>query len=85
MFHFIPTFAKPAGRHLKRGVFRSFADLQAAINRFLVETNCNTKPFMRTADPKPVPAAVNRRKQTREWLRPFVIVCSEGRSCLPGC
>src|SRR6266436_748622 len=49
-FHFTPTsaswlnavegfFAKLTKRRLKRGVFRSIVDLQAAINRFLAETN----------------------------------------------
>jgi cation diffusion facilitator CzcD-associated flavoprotein CzcO len=48
-FHFTPTsaswlnavegfFAKLTRRRLKRGVFRSVADLQAAINRFVEET-----------------------------------------------
>jgi hypothetical protein len=30
----------------KRGVFRSVADLQAAINRFVEETNSDPKPFV---------------------------------------
>src|SRR6516164_9346983 len=49
VFHYIPTsaswlnavegfFAKLTKRRLKRGVFRSIVDLQAAINRFLKET-----------------------------------------------
>jgi transposase len=76
-FHFTPTsaswlnavecfFAKLTRRRLKRGVFRSVADLQAAINRFLAETNSDPKPFIWTADPKRVLAAVNRGKQTLE-------------------
>jgi hypothetical protein len=32
-------------------VFRSVADLQAAINRFVAETNHDPKPFVWTADP----------------------------------
>jgi transposase len=51
-FHFTPTscswlnavegfFAKLAKRRLKRGVFHSVVDLQAAINRFIIETNQN--------------------------------------------
>jgi hypothetical protein len=59
-------FAKLTRRRLKRGVFRSVADLQAAINRFLAETNSDPKPFIWTADPKRVLAAVNRGKQTLE-------------------
>jgi hypothetical protein len=49
-FHFTPTsaswlnavegfFAKLAKRRLKRGVFGSLVELQAAINRYLAETN----------------------------------------------
>jgi len=32
-------------------VFKSVTDLQAAINRFMRETNDNPKPFLWTADP----------------------------------
>ena len=49
-----------------RGVFRSVIDLQVAINRFVAETNLNPKPFVWTADPKRVLAAVKRGKQTLE-------------------
>jgi hypothetical protein len=38
-------------RRLKRGLFRSVVDPQAAINRFLAETNAEPKPFTWTADP----------------------------------
>lgn len=75
--HFTPTsaswlnavegfFAKLTRRRLQRGVFRSVADLQAAITRFLAETNSDPKPFVWTADPKRVLAAVKRGKQTLE-------------------
>ncbi len=61
-FHFTPTscswlnavegfFAKLAKRRLNRGVFRCVVDLQAAINRFVAETNHDPKPFIWTADP----------------------------------
>jgi hypothetical protein len=70
-FHFTPTscswlnavegfFAKLAKRRLKRGVFRSLADLHAAINRFLDEHNTDPKPFRWTADPTTIIAAVKR-------------------------
>jgi transposase len=73
-FHFTPTsaswlnavegfFAKLSRRRLKRGVFRSLADLQAAINRFVIETNNDPKPFVWTADPKKIIAAVRRGHQ----------------------
>jgi len=78
-FHFTPTsaswlnavegfFAKLTRRRLKRGVFRSVADLQAAINRFVEETNSNPKPFVWTADPKRVLAAVKRGKEKLESI-----------------
>src|ERR1035438_3197486 len=74
VFHFTPTscswlnavegyFAKLSKRRLKRGVFRSVVDLQAAINRFLAETNQMPKPFTWTADPDKIIAAVKRGHQ----------------------
>jgi transposase len=79
-FHFTPTssswlnavegfFAKLTRQRLKRGVVRSVVDLQFAINRFVAETNANLKPFVWTADPKRVLAAVKRGKQTLESVR----------------
>ena len=79
VFHFTPTsaswlnavegfFAKLARRRLKRGVFCSVVDLQAAINRFIEETNNDPKPFLWTADPERVIAAVKRGQQTLESL-----------------
>jgi len=73
-FHFTPTscswlnaveglFAKLSRRRLKRGVFRSIVDLQAAINRFIRETNQMPKPFTWTVDPDKIIAAVNRGHQ----------------------
>ena len=78
-FHFTPTstswlnavegfFAKLTRRRLKRGVFRSVVDLQLAINRFVAETNADPKPFVWTADPKRVLAAVKRGKQALKSL-----------------
>jgi transposase len=74
VFHFTPTsapwlnavegfFAKLTRRRLKRGVFRSIVDLQAAINRFLRETNDHPKPFVWTAHPDKIIAAVRRGYQ----------------------
>ena len=73
-FHFTPTsaswlnavegfFAKLTKRRLKRGVFHSVVDLQAAINRFIDEHNKEPKPFVWTADPDEIIAAVNRGYQ----------------------
>ena len=82
-FHFTPTsaswlnavegfFAKLTRRRLKRGVFHSVVDLQAAINRFVQETNANPKPFVWTADPNRVLAAVKRGKHVIESLHSHV-------------
>jgi hypothetical protein len=56
-FHFTPTsaswlnavegfFAKLTNRRLKRGVFRSVAELETAIERFIAETNADPNPFV---------------------------------------
>ena len=74
VFHFTPTscswlnavegfFAKLTRRRLKRGVFRSLVELQAAINRFIAETTHAPKPFIWTADPDKIIAAVDRGRQ----------------------
>src|SRR5215510_2463562 len=60
------SFAKLTRQRLQRGVFRSVVDLQLAINRFVADTNADPKPFVWTADPKRVLAAVKRGKQTLE-------------------
>ena len=61
-------FAKLARRRLKRGVFHSLVDLQAAINRFVAETNENPTPFRWTADPDRIIAAVKRGHQVLDSL-----------------
>ena len=74
VFHFTPTsaswlnavegfFAILTKRRLKRGVFRSVVDLQAAINRFLKDHNAQAKPFQWVADPDEIIAAVRRGHQ----------------------
>ena len=74
VFHYTPKsaswlnavegfFAKLTRRRLKRGVFRSLVDLQAAIKRFLAETNDNPRPFLWIADPDKIIAAVRRGYQ----------------------
>jgi transposase len=78
-FHFTPTsaswlnavegfFAKLTNRRLKRGVFHSLVDLQAAINRYLVEHNQSPKPFVWTADPDAVIAAASRGYQALDSI-----------------
>jgi transposase len=79
VFHFTPTscswlnavegfFAKLSRRRLKRGVFRSVVDLQAAINRFVAETNADPKPFTWTANPDKIIAAVKRGHQVLDSI-----------------
>jgi transposase len=78
-FHFTPTsaswlnavegfFAKLTRQRLKRGVFKGIVDLQAAINRYLDETNDNPKPFIWTADPDAIIEKVRRGKQVLESI-----------------
>ena len=73
-FHFTPTscswlnaaegyFAKLSKQRLKRGVFRSGVELKAAIKRFIEETNKLPRPFVWTADPDKIIAAVKRGHQ----------------------
>jgi hypothetical protein len=61
-------FAKLTKRRPKRGAFGSLVDLQAAIHRFLAETNDNPKPFVWTADPDKIIAAVKRGYQTLDFM-----------------
>ena len=59
-FHYTPTsgswlnavetfFSSMTRRRLRRGVFHSLVDLQAAIHRYLAEHNADPKPFIWTA------------------------------------
>ena len=79
VFHFTPTsaswlnavegfFAKLAKRRLKRGVFHSLVSLQAAINRFVAETNADPRPFHWTKDPEKIIAAVRRGHQALDSI-----------------
>ena len=78
-FHFTPTsaswlnavegfFAALTKRRLRRGVFRGVVDLQAAINRYLVEHNLDPKPFRWKADPDQIIAAAARGHQTLDSI-----------------
>ena len=78
-FHYTPTsaswlnavegfFAKLTRRRLKRGVFHSLVDLQAAINRYLIEHNQAPKPFVWTAEPEAILAKVKRGHQALETM-----------------
>jgi transposase len=79
VFHFTPTsaswlnavegfFAILTKRRLKRGVFRSLVDLQAAINRFLEDHNAQAKPFQWVANPDEIIAAVRRGHQALDSI-----------------
>lgn len=46
-------------RRLRRGVFRSLVDLQAAIKRYLDDHNADPKPFTWTATPASIAAKLN--------------------------
>ena len=78
-FHFTPTsaswlnavegfFATLTKRRLKRGVFRSIIELQAAIKRFLTETNADPRPFRWTKRPDKIIAAVKRGHQVLDSI-----------------
>src|SRR4051794_16042738 len=70
-FHYTPTsgswlnavepfFSAMPRRRLRRGVFRSLVDLQAAIHRYLAEHNANPKPFVWTATPEKIIAKLHQ-------------------------
>jgi hypothetical protein len=46
-------------RRLRRGIFRSLVDLQAAISRYLAEHNVDPKPFTWTATPADIAAKLD--------------------------
>jgi len=63
-------FAILTKRLLKRGVFKGVVDLQAAINRFVVNHNQEPKPFVRTAaNPDKIIAAATRGHQGLDSIR----------------
>jgi transposase len=78
-FHFTPTscswanaveglFAQLTRQRLKRGVFTSIVELQAAINRFIAETNDMPKPFVWTKSADAILVAVQRGRQALEAI-----------------
>ncbi len=75
VFHFTPTsaswlnavegfFSIITRRRIRRGVFTSVADLQQAIQNYIHQHNLSPKPFVWTADPDKIIAAVRRGHQT---------------------
>jgi hypothetical protein len=70
-FHFTPTsaswlnavenfFSKMTRQRIRRGVFRSIADLHAAINAYLAEHNASPKPFVWTKSAQAILAKLDR-------------------------
>jgi len=72
VFHFTPTsgswlnavenfFSALTRRRLRRGVFKSVVDLQAAINRYLDVHNADPKPFVWTKPADVILAKISRQ------------------------
>ena len=70
-FHFTPTsaswlnavenfFSKMTRQRIRRGIFRSVVDLQAAINAYLAEHNAKPKPFVWTKSAEAILAKLDR-------------------------
>jgi hypothetical protein len=57
----------PAAAQARR--FSGIIDLQAAINRYLAETNDDPRPFIWTADPDAIIEKVRRGKQALESIQ----------------
>ena len=78
IFHFTPKsgswlnavegfFSKLTRQRIRRGVFRSIVDLQAAINRYLAEHNDHPKPFAWTKPADAILAKLNRLPVPFVW------------------
>jgi hypothetical protein len=63
-------------RRLKRDVFGSIVELQAAIDRFLQETNDYPKRFIRTANPETIFTAGKRGQRAAQLTREILLSCS---------
>jgi transposase len=83
-FHFTPTsaswlnavenfFSKMTRQRIRRGIFRSVVDLQAAINAYLAEHNANPKPFIWTKSAEAILAKLNRCPSYMFHLEPQVV------------
>jgi len=79
--HFVPTssswlnlverwFGHLDDKAIRRGVFRSVPDLQAAIEAFLKAWNQNPKPFVWTATVESIQEKLNRCRRTLEQIQP---------------
>ena len=94
-FHYTPTsgswlnavetfFSAMTRRRLRRGVFRSLVDLQAAIHRYLAEHNADPKPFVWTATPEKIIAKlqhVNASVLCQAGLEPSATIRPLVASC----
>src|SRR3979411_2073296 len=82
-FHFTPKsgswlnavegfFSKLTRQRIRRGVFRSIVDLQAAINRYLAEHNHDPNPFAWTKPADAILAKLNRLPVPSVWVSALV-------------
>jgi hypothetical protein len=53
-------YARLTRQRIRRGVFRSIVDLQAAINAYLAEHNASPKPFVWTKSADAILAKLDR-------------------------
>ena len=81
VLHFVPTSSSWLNlverwlgilddKAIRRGVFRSVADLRAAIEVFLSAWNKSPKPFVWTATVESITAKLSRCRQTLETIQP---------------
>ena len=81
VLHFVPTssswlnlverwFGVLDDKAMRRGVFRSVADLKVAIDEFLTGWNKNPKPFVWTATVESITEKLSRCRRTLEQIQP---------------
>lgn len=81
VLHFVPTssswmnlverwFGPLDNKAIRRGVFRSVADLEASIEKFLQVWNENPKPFVWTATVESIQKKLSRCRRTLEQIKP---------------
>ena len=81
VLHFVPTssswlnlverwFGQLDQKAIRRGVFRSVEDLEAAIDAFLTAWNQDPKPFVWTATVESILEKLSRCRQTLEKIQP---------------
>jgi hypothetical protein len=63
-------FGELTGKRIRRGVFVSVKDLEAAIGEFLAAWNNDPKPFVWTATVESIVEKLSRCKQTLERIKP---------------